>query len=189
MMDVVMTPGKKAGMDHWALRYPTNTEDVARVCYGGWFTFFSPSLSLLGGVSPSACPRGHGEGLNGRLTDCLCRRGGPVPGGARQGGAAEGAPVLERGQVHQVRDVRAVWRDHGRTNRPHPGQHRGQRPQRQRPAAVRLPPQHQGAEGARDRCVDAGLCRVVEARVQGVSPLRLPWANTRRSGGPFRPGW
>lgn len=36
--------GAKIGMDHWALRYPTNTEDVARVCYGecglgcaGWF--------------------------------------------------------------------------------------------------------------------------------------------------------
>ncbi|KAK4149454.1 hypothetical protein C8A00DRAFT_18858 [Chaetomidium leptoderma] len=24
---------KKVGMDHWALRYPTNTEDVARVCH------------------------------------------------------------------------------------------------------------------------------------------------------------
>jgi S-adenosylmethionine synthetase len=23
-------------MDHWALRYPTNTEDVARVCKGSW---------------------------------------------------------------------------------------------------------------------------------------------------------
>jgi S-adenosylmethionine synthetase len=22
------------GMDHWALRYPTNTEDVGRVCQG-----------------------------------------------------------------------------------------------------------------------------------------------------------
>lgn len=24
----------KVKMDHWALRYPTNTEDVARVCHG-----------------------------------------------------------------------------------------------------------------------------------------------------------
>ncbi|KAH6640955.1 hypothetical protein F5144DRAFT_526991 [Chaetomium tenue] len=33
LMDVVMGEGGKVGMDHWALRYPTNTEDVARVCY------------------------------------------------------------------------------------------------------------------------------------------------------------
>lgn len=26
--------GAKIKMDHWALRFPTNTEDVARVCYG-----------------------------------------------------------------------------------------------------------------------------------------------------------
>jgi hypothetical protein len=26
--------GMKIKMDHWALRYPTNTEDVARVCHG-----------------------------------------------------------------------------------------------------------------------------------------------------------
>ena len=25
---------EKIKVDHWALRYPTNTEDVARVCYG-----------------------------------------------------------------------------------------------------------------------------------------------------------
>lgn len=24
----------KINMDHWALRYPTNTEDVGRVCHG-----------------------------------------------------------------------------------------------------------------------------------------------------------
>lgn len=38
LMDVVVGAGKGEGkrvkMDHWALRYPTNTEDVARVCYG-----------------------------------------------------------------------------------------------------------------------------------------------------------
>lgn len=41
LMDSVMKAqeeGAKIIMDHWALRYPTNTEDVARVCYGG-FTF------------------------------------------------------------------------------------------------------------------------------------------------------
>ena len=40
LMDVVLGEGKAGGMDHWALRYPTNTEDVARVCYGGFFFFF-----------------------------------------------------------------------------------------------------------------------------------------------------
>jgi dTDP-4-dehydrorhamnose reductase len=35
LMDVVMGD-KEAAMDHWALRFPTNTEDVARVCYGAF---------------------------------------------------------------------------------------------------------------------------------------------------------
>jgi hypothetical protein len=38
LMDVVMKAAegdKTVDMDHWALRYPTNTEDVARVCHGG----------------------------------------------------------------------------------------------------------------------------------------------------------
>lgn len=37
LMDVVwkaQTEGAKAKMDHWALRYPTNTEDIGRVCHG-----------------------------------------------------------------------------------------------------------------------------------------------------------
>lgn len=37
LMDAVwksQTEGAKVTMDHWSLRYPTNTEDVARVCYG-----------------------------------------------------------------------------------------------------------------------------------------------------------
>lgn len=28
------TPGKQIKMDHWAQRYPTNTQDVGRVCQG-----------------------------------------------------------------------------------------------------------------------------------------------------------
>lgn len=40
LMDAVLKAqqqqeGGEVAMDHWALRYPTNTEDVARVCYGG----------------------------------------------------------------------------------------------------------------------------------------------------------
>lgn len=30
----VQKPGEKVKMDHWALRYPTNTEDIGRVCHG-----------------------------------------------------------------------------------------------------------------------------------------------------------
>jgi hypothetical protein len=42
LMDVVMKSqdrgqGGRVKMDHWALRYPTNTEDVGRVCYGEFF--------------------------------------------------------------------------------------------------------------------------------------------------------
>lgn len=42
LMDSVLKAqqeGAEISMDHWALRYPTNTEDVARVCYG-MFTFY-----------------------------------------------------------------------------------------------------------------------------------------------------
>lgn len=36
LMDVVKKAqeGSRVTMDHWALRYPTNTEDVGRVCKG-----------------------------------------------------------------------------------------------------------------------------------------------------------
>jgi dTDP-4-dehydrorhamnose reductase len=37
LMDVVwkaQQQGFRTKMDHWALRYPTNTEDVGRVCHG-----------------------------------------------------------------------------------------------------------------------------------------------------------
>lgn len=37
LMDSVwkaQTQGQKIKMDHWSIRYPTNTEDVSRVCYG-----------------------------------------------------------------------------------------------------------------------------------------------------------
>lgn len=54
LMDIVQKaqePGEtKIMMDHWALRYPTNTEDVARVCHGtrgGSFTFYPTSPLTL----------------------------------------------------------------------------------------------------------------------------------------------
>lgn len=36
LMDVLWKAqeGEKVKMEHWALRYPTNTEDIGRVCHG-----------------------------------------------------------------------------------------------------------------------------------------------------------
>lgn len=88
LMDVVMNAQnrrdgeRKVGMDHWALRYPTNTEDVARVCYG---ELSSASMEVIDGNRSEW------------LTLVYCRRGCSVLGRGGQGGAAEGAPVLERG--------------------------------------------------------------------------------------------
>jgi dTDP-4-dehydrorhamnose reductase len=57
LMDVVMKSqdqgGKKVKMDHWALRYPTNTEDVGRVCYGEFsylpgLPYFCVGVCLVG---------------------------------------------------------------------------------------------------------------------------------------------
>lgn len=50
LMDVVwkaqaQPEGAKIKMDHWSLRYPTNTQDVARVCFGTEYIYiyvFSP---------------------------------------------------------------------------------------------------------------------------------------------------
>jgi dTDP-4-dehydrorhamnose reductase len=43
-------PDAKVHMDHWALRYPTNTEDVGRVCHseilGAQLEFPTPLLTL-----------------------------------------------------------------------------------------------------------------------------------------------
>lgn len=53
LMDVVWTaqePGAKVKMDHWALRYPTNTEDVGRVCAGRL-----PMPSSVVGTSKTCC--------------------------------------------------------------------------------------------------------------------------------------
>ncbi|CAJ2507240.1 Uu.00g084260.m01.CDS01 [Anthostomella pinea] len=54
LMDTVwkaQEPGAKISMDHWALRYPTNTEDVGRVCH-------DVSVKYLGSdVDRSALPQ------------------------------------------------------------------------------------------------------------------------------------
>ncbi|OTB13631.1 hypothetical protein K445DRAFT_319844 [Daldinia sp. EC12] len=52
LMDTVwkaQEPGAKIKMDHWALRYPTNTEDVGRVCH-------DISVKYLGADDPSKLP-------------------------------------------------------------------------------------------------------------------------------------
>ncbi|KAI1480246.1 NAD(P)-binding protein [Daldinia eschscholtzii] len=52
LMDTVwkaQEPGTKIKMDHWALRYPTNTEDVGRVCH-------DISVKYLGVDDPSKLP-------------------------------------------------------------------------------------------------------------------------------------
>ena len=49
LMDAVWkAQDKNAGikMDHWAIRYPTNTEDVGRVCHGKSCLAFSLSPEL-----------------------------------------------------------------------------------------------------------------------------------------------
>jgi len=50
LMDTVKKAhdGVKVKMDHWSLRYPTNTEDVARVCCGG--LSLSPSWPCSSGA-------------------------------------------------------------------------------------------------------------------------------------------
>lgn len=43
LMDSVwkaQTEGTKIKMDHWALRYPTNTEDIGRICHGKFLSHF-----------------------------------------------------------------------------------------------------------------------------------------------------
>lgn len=51
LMDSVwkaQTEGTKIKMDHWALRYPTNTEDIGRICHGKFLShFISPSLPSI----------------------------------------------------------------------------------------------------------------------------------------------
>lgn len=39
------TQGAEISMDHWAIRYPTNTEDIGRVCHGRSHPTFSHQVS------------------------------------------------------------------------------------------------------------------------------------------------
>lgn len=55
LMDSVwkaQTEGTKIKMDHWALRYPTNTEDIGRICHG---KFLSHSISPRFAQAPQSC--------------------------------------------------------------------------------------------------------------------------------------
>lgn len=42
------TQGAEISMDHWAIRYPTNTEDIGRVCHGMSHSAFSHQVSNHG---------------------------------------------------------------------------------------------------------------------------------------------
>ena len=77
--------GEVVKMDHWALRYPTNTEDVGRVCHGEFVIVWIYEV----------------ESCWLMMSRCGCS----LPGGAWDGegaGASTCAAVLERGQVHKV---------------------------------------------------------------------------------------
>lgn len=86
LMDSVwkaQTEGTKIKMDHWALRFPTNTEDVARVCYGEFqrlaFHCRGPSLGIFAFCTErdhrSACINGTWTNVSVNRRDCQISRG------------------------------------------------------------------------------------------------------------------
>lgn len=58
--------GKKVQIDHWSKRYPTNTNDVARVCQG-WFVVYLLQIILL-------CTTTNNEDLKTWLENIYQRR-------------------------------------------------------------------------------------------------------------------
>ena len=60
-VNVLMTAVQKAQegahikMDHWAIRYPTNTEDVGRICHGKVYPDLFSSLSVSAGDASLTC--------------------------------------------------------------------------------------------------------------------------------------
>lgn len=90
LMDVVwkVQSGEKVKMEHWALRYPTNTEDVGRVCHGEF------------------------QALTKRVRNRLIsipRRGREISRHHSTSQLAKDPAVLQRGQIHKVRDMPIVW--------------------------------------------------------------------------------
>ncbi|OTB06071.1 hypothetical protein M426DRAFT_319145 [Hypoxylon sp. CI-4A] len=67
-------PGAKAKMDHWAIRYPTNTEDVGRVCH-------DISVKYLGSGDRSKFPQTLQFSSEDRCTKYeICQRFGEIMG-------------------------------------------------------------------------------------------------------------
>jgi hypothetical protein len=97
LMDAVWKVQEKDAsvkMDHWALRYPTNTEDVARVCQG-MSSFFPLSYTFCLLRLHRACneiPRHTGSKIPSYHPAILVRR-----------------------QVHEIRDLPDVCGDYGIT--------------------------------------------------------------------------
>lgn len=85
-VNVLMTSVEKAQekgagvkMDHWAIRYPTNTEDVGRVCHGRVFPdWFGDQIFVL----------------------TVFRRRSQIPRDRKQGLPPKDPPLLLRRQIH-----------------------------------------------------------------------------------------
>jgi dTDP-4-dehydrorhamnose reductase len=84
LMDAVWKAQEKDAaikMDHWAIRYPTNTEDVGRVCQG---MFFQAIFCIL------------------PLTKLCHRRGSQISRDRRQIDPPPDPAVLIRRQIHEI---------------------------------------------------------------------------------------
>jgi hypothetical protein len=113
LMDAVWKAQEKDAtvhMDHWALRYPTNTEDVGRVCQGTSFSkphpfpiFVFPIHFSLRVTLTQFCA----------ASDPFCRYCGQVHRHFRQSHSSYDSTILFRRQIHQIRDNPAVRRDYG----------------------------------------------------------------------------
>lgn len=176
------TEGVKVKMDDWSVRYPTNTEDVARVICGECF------LSLPALFSCKLSP-----GRPGRLEfdreQAIChviltvsllvyRRRREIPRLENPVRPPADPPLLKRRQDDKVQDLRTLRPHHGPVNRQHRARRRGQRPEGLGAATVRLPLGHEGAEGAGDRGAYERFRIVVAVGGQGVQEVRKSWPLT-----------
>lgn len=99
LMDAVNKAQEKDSnltMDHWAIRYPTNTEDVGRVCSG-----MSSKLRFTHVSSPT---------LHSLTLD---RHRNKVHLYNRQILSPSNSPILVRRQIHKIRNLRVVCGHNG----------------------------------------------------------------------------
>jgi hypothetical protein len=128
LMDNVM--GQKEGnvgkVDQWALRYPTNTEDVGRVLQG-MFCFEGGKMRLVYWIGALGAEEKEAVGWetyyrlplhNGVLvTNFLYRCRYQIPQNLRQIIPSHDPAILLRRQIHKVGDRPVVRRYHGTTTR------------------------------------------------------------------------